>query len=322
MRYTPEQIRQLVHTPAELSSSYVKWAKYIKETPGVTWGVPSIDKRVIPMRPGNVTFIIGRPGSGKTTLMAYLAKAEANRIRERKATNEVVVYVSWEMSAEELMACWMAEDGMTASDVAWGRVDLDALTYRAFKQAEIPIWVIGHSIDRVGKQVARMTPEVVFQAVESMRKDFGVTPRLLCLDYIQIVPIESRANRVEKINEIPPRIKELAKSAGVPIVAGAQARREVDKYDVKLPELSDGQWCSAIEQAGDKVFGLWRPVTTEARGDTIKIGKTWAEVTDKLMVIRLLKQRLEKPRWTWTMEFAPEYVRLAEMEKENALDNK
>jgi replicative DNA helicase len=321
LRYSKEEIRQLVHTPAELSSSYVQWAKDIKKNPGVRWGVPGIDKRVIPMRPGNVVFLIGRPGSGKTSVMAYLAKIEADRIREAKIKDEAVVYVSWEMAAEELLAAWMADDGMSASDVAWGRADIDALTYRAFKQADIPIWVIGHSINRVGQRTARMTPEVVFQAVESMKEDFGVRPRLLCLDYIQVIPIESNANRVERVNEIPPRIKELAKSIGAPIIAGAQARREVDKYKAKIPELSDGQWASSIEQAADKVFGLWRPVTTEDKreGDgylTLSDGSD-VEITDRLMLIRLLKQRFEKPRWTWVMEFAPEYVRLAEMEKQN-----
>ena len=72
--------RVLVHTPAELSGEYIAWAEHIRSDSGVPFGVPAIDKHVIPMRAGDLVSIIARPGMGKTSLMAYLAREHAQRI--------------------------------------------------------------------------------------------------------------------------------------------------------------------------------------------------------------------------------------------------
>ena len=104
-----------------------------------------------------------------------------------------------------------------------------------------------------------------------------------------------------------------------PAVVGVQARREVDDRVVKIPEMRDAQWASSIEQTSDKVFGLWRPCQTEEGGNLVQIeGAGEYVVNDRLMIVRMLKQRGDKGRHTWGMYFAPEYLKLAEMERVNA----
>ena len=80
--------------------------------------------------------------------------------------------------------------------------------------------------------------------------------------------------------------------------------------------MRDAQWASSIEQTSDKVFGLWRPCITEEPGRTVQIEgmKTELEINDRLLIIRLLKQRGDRGRFTWAMFFAPEYLKLAELE--------
>ena len=80
-QYHPPNFRELVHTPAQLAQEFVQWVEQIQTTEGVPFGIPGIDKVVIPMRPGQLTCIIARPGHGKTSLMAYLAREHAKRIR-------------------------------------------------------------------------------------------------------------------------------------------------------------------------------------------------------------------------------------------------
>ena len=310
--------RGLVHTPAELMTGFVAWAERAKHHPGVQFGLPVVDQAMIPMRPGELVSILGRPGDGKTSILAYLARQEARRIQERgTGDREVVVYTTWEQSAEELTAFFLTNNRYSISDVAWGRADLDDVRRDAVKGASLPIWVIGHGIGRAGQKVPRMTPDVVLEAIESMEADFGVKPTLMLFDYLQLIPVPHAKERLAQVTEAPIRIKELALRTGVPAVAGVQAARRVDDRVIKLAEMNDAQWASAIEQTSDKVFSLWRPARSEDAGEWIEgeSGKRY-EVTDTLFFLRMLKQRGDRGRFTWTLHFDPSLLKLAELEKE------
>ena len=311
--------RLLVHTPQELSAAYVEWAEQIQADPGIPFGIPVIDEKVIPMRPGNLTVFVARPGHGKTSVLAYLAKQEAERIMARgAAARECVVYVTWEQVAEELEAFFQAGGAYSISDLAWGRADLEEVRRQSVKRAGVPIWVIGHGIGRAGQKAPRMFPEVVLEALESMEADFGgVKPTLILFDYMQLIPIREARERVQQVTEAPVRVKELASRIGAAAVVGAQARQEVDDRAIKMPGLRDAQWASAIGQTADKLFGLWRPSLTEEPGTQIELeGGERFKVTPNLLIWRMLKQRFEQGRYTWAMYFDPAYLKLAELEVE------
>lgn len=313
--------RMLIHTPAELASEHLAWARHNKSVPGIPWGVPSVDRKMIPMRPGDLVGIMGRPGHGKSSVMAALARGESSRIIERGAeASEAVVTVTWESSAEELENFFIADENASASDVAWGRADIDYLERKAVKRARVPIWVIGHGIGRVSVDTPRMTVDVVYNAIESMKEDYGVTPTLVLLDYVQIIPVANASERTAQVSEAVIRAKELAQRAGVPIVMGVQARREVDDYKLPIPEKGDAQYSSAIEQTCDKLFALWRPAISPGfENKLIEVEGCVApvEVSKRLMILRMLKQRFEDGRFTWALHFAPEYLTLCELELRN-----
>lgn len=300
--------RALVHTPADLATEHIRWAERIKTEPGIRFGIADIDAKVIPMRAGEEIAIIARPGHGKTSLLAYLARSTARDITDDA---QAVVYVTWEQSAEELEAFFQADGKYSISDIAWGRADMEALKRRAVKRAGLPIWVIGHGIGRAGQAMPRMTPDVVLGAIESMKADYGVTPALMLFDYMQLVPVDHARDRIQQVTEVPIRIKELALRVGAPAVVGVQARREVDDREEKIPELRDAQWASSIEQTCDKVFALWRPYQTEPAGSKIQIGEgDLYTVDERLMILRMLKQRGDAGRYTWGMHFDPAYLKL------------
>ena len=313
---TDQAARRLIHTPAEMMSGFMDYAERAQTDPGIPFGVRGVDSKMIPMRPGQLVCILGRPGDGKTSILAYLAKQEADRILARgMETEEAVVYVTWEQAAEELTAFFLAGTDYSVSDVAWGRVKLDLLRRQVAKGARTPIWIIGHGIARAGEKVPRMTPDVVLQAIESMREDFGVRPTLMLFDYLQLIPIPNARERVQQVTEAPIRIKEVALRVGAPAVAGVQASRDVDNRAEKLAEIRDAQWASSIEQTADKVFSLWRPARTEPPGKFIETESGQRlEVTEQLLLIRMLKQRMDRARFTWKMHFDPVYLRLAELE--------
>ena len=314
--------RSLVHTPAELADEYVKWAENLQDAPGVSFGLESIDEVVIPFHPGDMIVVCGRPGHGKTSIMAYLARAEATRIQERDAVDrEAIIYVTWEQVAEELESVFQQNAVYSASDLAWGKVKIEDVRKQVISRAGLPIWIVGESLARSGRRTPRMTTNIVFEAIASIAEDFnGVQPVLLLLDYIQLIPVQNARERIQQVSEAAHLVKELAKRVKCPIVVGAQARRDVDDRDWRVPGLRDVQWASAIEQTCDKFFGVWRPYITQPRGRDgavlpIKVAGKNFEVTENLLVLQLLKQRFEQGRHTWTLYFDPELLKLAEMER-------
>ena len=132
----------LVNTPADLATQYAAWYRGVLGNPGVQWGIRSVDEIVIPMRPGELVGLVARPGHGKSSMMAYLARAEAKRILARKekdaGNREVVVYVTWESSAEEIETFFMSDGEYSASDVAWGRVPYEKIMKKLVKRAAFP----------------------------------------------------------------------------------------------------------------------------------------------------------------------------------------
>jgi replicative DNA helicase len=317
MKYT-QDIRSLVHTPQESTAEYVEYARRIKSNPGVTFGIPSIDKVMIPMRPGDVVGIIARPGHGKSTLAAYLARKIAKEVAQNK--NECVVYTTFEQSTEEIEAFFQIDAAQySVSDMAWGRVDMDAIITQSAKRANLPVFIIGRSITR-RRQMARMTVDNVYRAIDSIEDEFGIKPVLVVFDYIQLVPVDNVHDRVAQVGEAIVRTKELGASVGSPIVCCVQADRGVDKKGVKIPTASDCQWASAIEQTCDKLFGIWRPSLTEDELDPqgkqrfVDVAGKQYPIKKNLLVVKMLKQRMESAGHVFALHFAPEYVRLAELE--------
>jgi len=317
-------LRALVHTPSDMALEFIEYAERIRVNPGITWGVPSMDKVTVPMRAGDVIGIIARPGHGKTTMAAYLArKTGKDLMAAGRADSECVIYVSLEQQVEEIEAMFQVEPdgtGITATDIAWGRSDIEELKRRAVKRLSLPVWLMGASTIR-RRRVPRMTVENIYRTLATIEDDYKIRPALIVLDYVQIIPVERASERMEQVTEAIIRAKSLAQYVGAPMVLCVQAARRVDTYDNKIPAASDCQWASAIEQTADKLIGIWRPSLTEEPGATIDIGKQEIVVTPKLFIVRLLKQRMADAGQTFILNFAPEFARLADMELRNIGDS-
>jgi len=308
--------RQLVNTPADLAAGFVQWYDGVLNKSGITWGIPAIDAVITPMRPGDLVGLVARPGHGKSSLMAYLARTEARRIVARGTQDkEVVVYVTWENSAEEIETFFLSDGTFSSSDVAWGRVPRDEIVRKMAKRAAFPLWIFGHSVARAGRPMPRMTLPAVLSAIETMEADYGKRPTLLLFDYIQLIPVTGMSGRAESVQEVPPLVKELAMRVGVPAVCGVQAARDVDDLRIKIPLPRHCQWASSIEQAADKLFGLWMPYKTEPTGAPpieVAPGKS-APITETLLIMKNTKQRFDRANHTFALNFAPQYLRLEQM---------
>ena len=288
----------------------------------MTWGVKAIDERVVPFHPGDLVSVIGRPGSAKTSLLIYLARREAQRIHLAGEAGSCVVFVTWEQSVPELEAMLQADAEVHLDDIAWGRADLDKLITKAQHRAKLPVWIIGMGMGSAGLGRGEMTPSVVFRAIEMLEEgelhgaDMKLKPTLMCFDYVQLIPPDTWARQKwERVYEAVNACKRLAVRVGCPVVIAAQAGREVDNFDDKMPRLDSGQMTSAIEQASDKVFGVARPITFKEKAEVVtgQDGHIY-DVTDNLLVLRLLKQRMASPTGRFYLYFNPATFTLAQAE--------
>jgi len=309
--------RFFLHSPADIAQSYVQWAEKLQSEPGVTYGC-ILDKVMIPLHPGDLMAVVSRPGHGKSSFMAYMAKRKALEIAARGAEDEVVIYASWEQPIEEIEAFFASGQQYTSSDLAWGRAPLDVIRRGAVKRAGLPIWYIGQSLRHAGVRKPRMYVEQVYAAIESLLYEHGKKPVLICLDYLQIIPVESEQQRHEQVTEATIQAKELLTSIGCPGIAGVQARRDVDSYRDPIPTMADAQWSSAIEQTADKQIAVWRPIKTHDPQEhhTIRIGGIDYANEEDLFVIRLLKQRFEKGYGKWAVRFRPQTLELYDYDRQ------
>lgn len=307
LRKTAKQF--FVHNPGDLAQSYVNWAEQLQTNPGVTYGCV-LDKHLIPLHPGDLMAVVARPGHGKSSWMAYMAKRTAMDIVERGTQDkECVVYVTWEQSAEEIEAFFQSGGSYSSTDMAWGRVPMDKIRGGAVKRGSLPVWVFGESKRHEGIKRPKMTVDYVYAAIESMQEDYGKRPALLCLDYVQIMPTTgSGQDKTAQVDEAIRQAKELAIRMGLPVIIGVQASRRVDGYNSQVPTMADAQWSSSIEQVADKQIAVWRPIKSHDVTDKpkINVAGTDYENCEELFVIRLLKQRFAAGFGAWAIRFIPQ----------------
>lgn len=294
-----------LHSPAQSASNYVQWVEWMQAAPKIDYGC-ILDRFVIPLHPGDLMAVVSRPGHGKSSFMAYMAKRTAQKIVERGESSKCVIYVSWEQSVEEIEAFFQSGNAYNSTDLAWGRVPLDTVKERSIKRVHLPIWIIGYSIKDADKKRPPMTIERVYEAIRSMRYEYSYEPALLCLDYLQIIPVASKADRTERVTEAVIQSKHLAMEIGVPIIAGVQASRDTDRKSIQIPGLADAQWASAIEQTADKQLSLFRPGKVLQEGEMIDIGGRDYKVDQSLLVLKLLKQRFDVGSGVWAVHFEPQ----------------
>lgn len=307
--------RLLLHSPADIAQSYVQWAEKLQTEPGITYGC-IMDKFVIPLHPGDMMAVVARPGHGKSSWMAYMARKAAYEIVKRGADDEVVVYVSWEQPIEEIEAFFQSGNGYSSSDLAWGRAPMESIIKGEVKRAGLPIWMIGNSLRHAHVKKPRLYADMVYEAIQALYYDYGKRPVLLLFDYIQIMPVKGNKAKTEQVAEAAYQAKELFTSTGAAGIIGVQAGRAVDQYADQIPTMKDAQWSSAIEQTADKQIGVWRPSRTHdpAKVQTIELNGTHYTNDESLFVIRLLKQRFEAGYGTWAVRFTPQTLALHDYE--------
>lgn len=313
-----QQTPRWLHTPAETATAYVKWAERLRSDPGITYGCV-LDKVMIPLHPGDLMAVVARPGHGKTSYMAYMARRAAEDIvRRNAADSEAAIYISWEQSVEEIEAFFQSGRQYTSTDLAWGRVPTDVIIKACLDRPSLPVWLMGKSVMATDPHRKPMFVEDVFNEIRWLGDKFGIKPVLLCLDYIQNISVPGSVERSRQVHEAVISAKELAMDVGCPVIAGVQASRETDDRKSPIPTMADSQWSSSIEQTADKQIALWRPSRTEEakpadeRKMVVKVSNAEYPIVPELLVIRVLKQRFDIGCGTYAVHFEPQTLKMTD----------
>lgn len=293
-------------------------------------GHPGID-RVTRMFDGSLTLVLGRPSHGKSMFGKTLVKTALRRIRASADISGAVIYVTLEETPTQIA---LAANGWDLSyhDVLDGKFDLDERRAQAARIATDNLFVIRHPGLVNGALPPALSPQMVYDAVvalaETYPADDSLPPiqiRLVVIDYIQIMQSDklamTRADKTAVVTAAIEGAKQLATDLRVPVVAMAQAGREVDSFRDQMPTARSCQHSSAGEQAADLIFAVHRPCRSDAAQEAIAAGErpsiTYGgrqiEVTEDLLMVGLVKQRGGLGHGRWPVRLDPVTLDLTDL---------
>ena len=216
------------------------------ETPGLSTGLGSLDRKTLGLHKGELTVIAARPSVGKT--------AAATQVGWHVAIEEStpVLIFSFEMTAKELMTRAIASEG---------RVDLYALRGgRKLLHEEHERMATAMGVLNTAKMFIDDSRDAHITAVSARARrakhQDGIG--LIIIDYMQLMDGNGDGRR-EQIEHISRRLKGLALELDVPVIALSQLSRGPENRTSKRPILSDLRDSGAIEQDADNVWMLFRP---------------------------------------------------------------
>ena len=196
---------------------------------------------------GGLITLAARPGTGKTTVALSIADNVA-------AAGNKVLYISLEMTKEQLWACRVANyTGIGRSDVYRGQVFADD---RRAKDAG----KVMDAFDMLSRSpfYIRDIPATVEDIERAARSIDDLS--LIVVDHIGLIkpPAGFRGSRYEIMTETAHRLKQLALSMQIPILALCQLNRQSVQRDAKRPTMADLRDSGAIEEDSDCVCLLHR----------------------------------------------------------------
>jgi replicative DNA helicase len=212
--------------------------------PFVLSGYPDLDRLLDGFCPPDFTLIAGRPGSGKTALLASIVD---NVMRKHKR----VAFFSLEMDNKQVaMRLISMRSGVPFSKQRTGKMDDTEWTryYAAIEDLS----------DSGIKLYLNDLPAISPNRIRQELRRIGEVD-LVVVDYLQLQRSDIKTdNRVLEVGYISRSMKEIAKEFCVPVISAAQLSRAGDARADKVPMLSDLRESGSLEQDADNVIFIHR----------------------------------------------------------------
>lgn len=246
--------------------------------PGIPMGIPDLDRLTGGMMPGQYIVIAGRPGMGKTTLGAQVARNVVN-------AGIPTAFFSLEMGRREFgQRNASAETGVGFAKIRDKKVDAqglrDLMAY-ADAQVNVPFYLDDDPDQTVG--------EISLKA-RKLVKDHGV--KVIVLDYLQIAKPDGgwTNNKTQDVARVSETLRKLARKLGIVLIVLAQLNRESTNRDGGVPKISDLRESGQIEQDAHKVLLVHLPFkvdpeTERGREADIFLAKNRDGITSEVVMV-------------------------------------
>lgn len=234
--------------------------------PGISTGIPDLDKKLGGLRKQNMILIGGRPGMGKSALAVQLAINVASPSDEAPK-GRGVAFFSLEMPEEQVgtrFGCALAYER--------GSDPKSSPTFEDFEKGLLND-IQWQKLEAAGQKLATMPIEIDFRgklkvsqmlaAARRMKRKWereGIEPGVIIIDHFGMVAPEKRINdKVQEASQIADDILDMAKVLDMPVVLLCQLARDIDKRDDKRPNLGDLKWSGSLEENAAAVIFCYRP---------------------------------------------------------------
>ncbi len=248
-------------TPEEAANTvldYIRDAYAGKTKTFISTGYSDLDKQ---LGGGIVTSglftLAARPGTGKTTAALCIADNVA-------AAGGTVLYVSLEMDTKQLWVRRAANiSGLGYADIYAGRVGKTSkYDDEKTKRAKEDEWKrLTDAFEKLSKR--QLTIRDKPSTIDDIEREARCTKNLslLVIDHIGLIrqlPGQKSFSRYEFVTSVAHRLKQLALSLHVPILALCQLNRGSEQRTDKTPNMADLRDSGAIEEDSDVVCLLYR----------------------------------------------------------------
>lgn len=211
--------------------------------PGISTGLPSLDRETGGWMDSDLTIIGARPAMGKTAFMLNCALSAALSVP--------VGIISGEQAAKQIgLRALSIQSRVGASKMRAGRVDdgdWPKITGAVSAFASLPVYVDDYS-----------SPSLSYVARQARKWKHQHGIGLLLVDYLQRMSLPKAGNRAEAVGMNAQGLKNLARDLNIPVIALAQVSRKCEESKDKRPSMGHLSDSSEIEKEADSILFLYR----------------------------------------------------------------
>lgn len=210
-----------------------------------------LDKRIDMIEPGDMVVVAGRPSSGKTTFLQYLA------IDVLVSQNKPVVVISGEMKGIPITTRLIS----SMAHLNLGKLrkgELEAHEWQRFTNASLRLKALPITIyDQSSPKLSKIRE--VLRVAKNKHGSIGA----IFVDYLQLCQLDKAgpANdsyETVRISTISTALKDLGMAYNCPIFVLSQLNREAEKRPKKTYQGSDLRGSGQIEQDADVIIFIHR----------------------------------------------------------------
>jgi len=230
-----------VYSLAEIENDYRNFVRAMDENSfSLGKWLPTLGANLRPLVPGELVFFIGDTGTGKTAILAQIAKAAqplATVMFELELPKELMferfVSMSAKMTGSEVERNYQSYDGDSSQDI----------------MAAYPKLLIC--------PLSRITVAQMEDIIMRSELKIGERPRIVLIDYIQLIGGKADTRR-EKISDIAEELKVMAKATRTIIIVTSQISRPKDVDEKWEPSLHSAKESGSIESSCGLLIAAWK----------------------------------------------------------------